>query len=302
MAALSAENLKKNGHPWLSPRLKNPVFGANMSLLKKTERMKMKKNIAMPVRGPLEKARGAFTLVELMVVIAIISILAAVALPAYNNYTLKSKFTEVVLATAPTKTAISTCAVSGDCVASGAISLGGVAAGGGSSFVPSAATTNATNATAIMMAYAQAINQMAGLGYSNAQLAPLAQSLLDAGYYVHPVPADQANSAGNYCASDNDEVCSTVIPATLFNQFYSSGGSSSASVALPCVGVATGCSPSTKYVASVSYDATGVITATAVSSSGLASETFTLTPALSAGRVDWAASGTCKTRAGGALC
>src|SRR5476651_55529 len=65
-----------------------------------------------------------FTLVDLLVVIAIISILAAVALPAYNNYSLKSKFTEVVLATAPTKTPISTCAVSSDCVSGSAISLG----------------------------------------------------------------------------------------------------------------------------------------------------------------------------------
>jgi len=65
-----------------------------------------------------------FTLVELLVVVAIIGILMVVALPAYNNYSLKSKFTEVVVATAPAKTFISTCAVSGDCVASGAISLG----------------------------------------------------------------------------------------------------------------------------------------------------------------------------------
>ena len=70
---------------------------------------------------------------------------------------------------------------------------------------------------------------------------------------------------------------------------------------LPCVG-SSGCSPATKYVASVSYSAAGVITATAQASSGLKSETFILAPQLSGGRVDWAASGSCKTRAGGALC
>jgi type IV pilus assembly protein PilA len=47
-----------------------------------------------------------FTLIELMIVIAIIGILAAVALPAYQNYTLKAKVSEVLLATDNCKTAV----------------------------------------------------------------------------------------------------------------------------------------------------------------------------------------------------
>ena len=47
-----------------------------------------------------------FTLIELMIVIAIIGILAAIALPAYQTYTKKAKFAEVISAAAPYKTAI----------------------------------------------------------------------------------------------------------------------------------------------------------------------------------------------------
>lgn len=50
-----------------------------------------------------------FTLIELMIVVAIIGILAAVALPAYQQYTLKAKFTEVILSTASHKVALEIC-------------------------------------------------------------------------------------------------------------------------------------------------------------------------------------------------
>jgi type IV pilus assembly protein PilA len=48
-----------------------------------------------------------FTLIELMIVVAIIGILAAVALPAYQDYTVRAKTSEVVLAASGPKTAIS---------------------------------------------------------------------------------------------------------------------------------------------------------------------------------------------------
>ncbi len=48
-----------------------------------------------------------FTLIELMIVVAIIGILAAVALPAYQDYTNKAKASEVVLAASSVRTCVS---------------------------------------------------------------------------------------------------------------------------------------------------------------------------------------------------
>lgn len=47
-----------------------------------------------------------FTLIELMIVVAIIGILAAVALPAYQDYTVRARTTEVILAASTCRTAV----------------------------------------------------------------------------------------------------------------------------------------------------------------------------------------------------
>ena len=56
-----------------------------------------------------KRTESGFTLIELMIVVAIIGVLASLALPAYSNYTKKAKFAEVVSAGSAVKSSIDVC-------------------------------------------------------------------------------------------------------------------------------------------------------------------------------------------------
>lgn len=75
------------------------------------------------------KKQSGFTLIELMIVVAIVAILAAIALPAYQQYTLRAKYSEVVAAAGPAKTAFEVCAQGLD-IPSASITTATVGSGG----------------------------------------------------------------------------------------------------------------------------------------------------------------------------
>ena len=143
-------------------------------------------------------AQKGFTLIELMIVIAIIGILAAIALPAYQDYTARAKVSEVVLAASTCRTAVteaSQTGFNGNATANGfGCGEGGTAADPVSKYVQ----TVATAADGVITVTAQNINQL-GTGvnldlvpYTDADTSDAANRAVAADYNrasVNPVVA-----------------------------------------------------------------------------------------------------------------
>lgn len=96
----------------------------------------------------MKKAQQGFTLIELMIVVAIIGILAAVAIPAYQDYTIKAKVGNALTSVDALKTAVGVCAQE----AGGILTNCSTGSNGVPAFTPTKEMASATVAAGVITA------------------------------------------------------------------------------------------------------------------------------------------------------
>jgi type IV pilus assembly protein PilA len=150
----------------------------------------------------MKSVQKGFTLIELMIVVAIIGILAAIAMPAYQNYTLKAKFSEVVQSTAAIKTGIELCVQDGTCFDPAGPTVINVAFGGGNGLIPQ--TPGATNLLASVAVTAAGVitataTANGGLASETYILTPTPDAQARLTWAIDPASTCRTRAAGSIC-------------------------------------------------------------------------------------------------------